>query len=41
MVELLLSEGVDPGVVASDGGTALEVARSFKNAAAVTILEKL
>lgn len=40
MVQFCLDQGVDRSVVASDGGTALEVARAFQNEAAIQLLSQ-
>ena len=40
MVQLLLERGTDPAIRSKPGVTALDLAREFKNAAAIAILEK-
>ncbi len=40
MVQLLLDRGTDPAIRSKPGVTALDLARDFKNAAAIEILEK-
>jgi ankyrin repeat protein len=40
MVQLLLERGTDPSIRSKPGVTALDLAREFKNAAAIAILEK-
>lgn len=41
MIKLLLGAGVDPAVVSKTGVTALDVAREFKNEAAIAVLAAL
>jgi ankyrin repeat protein len=41
MVQLFLTAGVDPTVVSKLGVTALDIAREFKNEAAIKILSEL
>ena len=41
MVQLLLERGTDPALRSKPGVTALDLAREFKNAAAIEVLEKL
>jgi ankyrin repeat protein len=38
MIRLLLDTGIDPAVVSKNGVTALEIAREFKNEAAIAEL---
>jgi ankyrin repeat protein len=40
MVQLLLDRGTDPAIRSKPGVTALELAREFKNTAAIEVLEK-
>jgi ankyrin repeat protein len=40
MVQLLLDRGTDPSIRSKPGVTALDLAREFKNAAAIEVLEK-
>ncbi len=41
MVQLLLSRGTNPGIRSKPGVTALDLAREYKNATAIEILEKV
>ena len=41
MVQLLLDRGTDPKIRSKPGVTALDLAREYKNSAAIDLLEKL